>query len=169
MYKRISLFIVSASLAVACSSSSQQSYYEETSDVQDSTEVSTEVQEPIKRDPDLPNGKNELSMNMHEAIRITREYNRNIKYYLNSPEGFTSGRAKHFKKLYDKQVGANMYDLIKAYDTYREELYDLFNKSEVEEDERFYHKEIKRLEESWEELIAQFSQFNEAIEEAITD
>lgn len=162
MNKSALLLILSACLAVACSSSSKQSYNEESSEIQENIEQSDEAQEQVKREPELPNGRSELYQQMIDERSQLKGLIISVKYR-SSPAG-----ARYIRKqYYEREERA---ELIIAYETYKGKLYDLYNKSQTEEETKFYYEEINKLEESWDEYRTLLNQFDEATEEkAMTD
>lgn len=163
MNKSVLLLILSACLAVACSSSSKQSYNEESSEIQENIEQSDEAQEQVKREPELPNGRFELYQQMRDEGSYVQGLIINVKYRNSSPVG-----ARYIRKLYNEREEKRA-ELIIAYETYKGKLYDLYNKSQTEEETKFYYEEINKLEESWDEYRTRLNQFDEAIEKAMTD
>lgn len=156
------LLILSACLAVACSSSSKQSYNEESSEIQENIEQSDEAQEQVKREPELPNGRSELYQQMIDEKNrlkvLTFDVNRNKS---------CPAKVRQIRKQYYEREERT--EFIIAYETYKGKLYDLYNKSQTEEETKFYYEEINKLEESWDEYRTRLNQFDEAIEKAMTD
>ena len=162
MNKSVLLLILSSYLAVACSSSSKQSYNEESSEIQENIEQSDEAQEQVKREPELPNGRSELYLQMLDEGNRLKVLTSDVNYSKSCP-----AKVRQIKKqYYEREERA---ELIIAYETYKGKLYDLYNKSQTEEETKFYYEEIKKLEESWDEYRTRLNQFDEAIEKAMTD
>lgn len=172
MNKSALLLILSACLAVACSSSSKQSYNEESSEIQENIEQSDEAQEQVKREPELPNGRSELYQQMRDEGNYVRRLTHDVEWTKSHPRddwpSYVPGKVRQIRKqYYEREERA---ELIIAYETYKGKLYDLYNKSQTEEETKFYYEEINKLEESWDEFRTLLNQFDEATEEkAMTD
>lgn len=171
MDKSALLLILSACLAVACSSSSKQSYNEESSEIQENIEQSDEAQEQVKREPELPNGRIELYQQMRDEGNrlkvLTHDVEWTKSHPINDRPSYVPAKVRFIRKqYYEREERA---ELIIAYETYKGKLYDLYNKSQTEEESKFYYEEINKLEESWDEYRIRLNQFDEAIEKAMTD
>ena len=167
MNKSVLLLILLACLAVACSSSSKQSYNEESSEIQENIEQSDEAQEQVKREPELPNGRNELYQQMCDEGNRLNVLIYDVKWIKSQSVDYGPAKVRQIRKQYYKRE--ERAELIIAYETYKGKLYDLYNKSQTEEETKFYYEEINKLEESWDEYRTLLNQFDEATEKAMTD